>query len=375
MFAALSGCDVPTNASGDGDVATAFFGEDEVIWFTESAEGAWTMPPLVHDSIVYFERDVHWVGDEITELYQLSALDRNTGEVLWQQPTRSARNAAVAGEAVAAIQGSLPIYRQSDGDQVGHYRSSTSLGTNVESDGERFYFGDNDGRVAAVDARGAVVWDTAVGGLRSVDGLALAGGRLAVVGLRTEFSTTEYADTLGVAAVDAATGVELWRAVYVFSGWGRMSDLPRTALGAVIVATSDYHILAYDLATGALRWNRHILFKDDVDSRGLTTCDGMVLAATGDRGVIALDATTGATVWHRGDISRYSINDLDCSHGTFFLRNGYVQVRDAASGALIVEYPAGTPPPERTGFIWAAGRDEEAYYIGFDWGWAKVKAR
>lgn len=378
VISTLVACDDVLESGPESPVGEALFGAGSVAWFTEDDAGAWTMVPLVDGPRVYFDRDEFWATGVVGNT-ELLAVNRETGAVEWRGPIIAAGNAAIAGESVAAVWGGLPIFDRATGDSVHLYRyPATSLSTNLVSDGDRFYVGTHDGHVVSVDAAGTPVWERAVPGVRTrIVGVALGDGRLATASLSAPWQEVD-ADTIVVAVLDAATGAVGWHVAIPHEGpWrlGFVRDPPHIIAGRVVVITSDYVVRAFDLDTGALVWQREIRFDYHHDSDGSDTCDGMVVAATGDGGVIALDGATGATRWHAGGASRYSLREVSCEYGTVMVQDGYLQVRNAATGALMVDYPRSVPsPPYRSFMITGATRDADHLYIGTTYGWGKVIA-
>jgi outer membrane protein assembly factor BamB len=362
-------------------VGDSVFGTGNTRWFVADTAGSGSMQPELDGTRVYFERelDITYAG-EVLGPARLVALDRETGARLWANPIIAGKNAAVAGSHVAAIWGGLPIFERASGTPAGVYRyGSTSLSGNVVSDATRFYMTTYTGHAVAVNpATGAAEWDTnlAAGATTTGFGAALSGNALAVV-LKHFGGSAAQRDSGIVAVLDPASGTVRWRrtleASIVDPG---LVDPPVIVGDVVIVVTMGHDVRAFDLQTGAPRWQADASYTaQEFGSGGLAACQGMVIVPTGDLGLVALDAATGQVRWRRGDLQDGSLFTVQCSHGTVMTVGGRMRVFDAATGTQRARYPIIEPDPRRDPFwINSVVRDERYLYVGSTFGWAKVAA-
>jgi outer membrane protein assembly factor BamB len=267
MAALLGGClDLPTVPPDEPDaVGEIAFGAGQVGWWTPDEAGAWTMHPLLDGPRVYFSRDMRFsTTGAVLETGALQALDRETGARIWKGEIIAAQNAALAGGRVAAVWGGLPIFDPVSGAPLEIFRyGSTSLSTNVVSDGERFYVGSHDGHLLAVDPQTAAVdWEHRLAGGPSTRafGLALEGDDLAVS--MKHFGWSELRTDSGiVAVVDRGTGEPRWRVARGAPGFGAGIGEPPMIVGdRVVVRTQKYDVLAFHRESGALAWERNVAF-------------------------------------------------------------------------------------------------------------------
>jgi putative pyrroloquinoline-quinone binding quinoprotein len=363
-------------------VADRIFGRGRARWFIPDDVGAWTMQPLLDGPCVYFSRNLPLSpsGSVIGEP-ELRALHRDTGATVWKGGIpSSAHNAAVAGDVVGTVWGSLAMFGRASGVPTRVFRyDSTSLSGNVVADGGLFYVGSHDGHVLAVDAAtGSIQWDRdlAGGSSTTVFGLALSGDALAVT-LKRFRKTGSEADSGIVAVLDRTTGAQRWRLILEGAGDEfAIVEAPVLATGLVVVITQGFHVQAFDLQTGAARWRQNVsMIAGNYTSRGLTACDDLVIAPTGDLGLVALDAVTGAVRWRLGDLDIGSLWRLECSFNTILVLGSSMQVLDARTGALRAHYPVREPDDWRREFyITSATRDENSLYVGSTFGYARVIA-
>ena len=385
-LAAIGACDDgptrPRRVANPRALADTVFGAGAVGWFTPDSVGAWTMRPEPDGPRVYFERDMELTATgKVAGPARLVAIDRETGALLWHRPFISAHNAAVAGDVVGAVWGSLPMFDRGSGTPALHFTyGSTSLASNVVSDGVRFYVASHDGHALAVDpVTGAAAWDADLAGGPSTVGfgVALSGDALAVALKHFRAAGTQR-DSGIVAVVDRASGAVRWRVVLP----GSVADPgivepPAIVGGLVIVVTQGHDVRAFDLATGALRWQADASFAagdGEYASNGLAACEGLVIVPTGDLGLAALDTATGAVRWRLPDLRDGSLRGVECSHGTVLTLGSRLRVLDALTGAARAVYPI-TEPGERSDFrITSATRDDRWLYVGTTHGYARVRA-
>lgn len=374
----LSGCfldRLPTESQRPAAVARAAFG-DALVWFTADDDGAGSMKPALAGEHVYFERDRLAAGGAPSELV---AVDRGTGAIAWAGPMIAGENAAIAGDAVGAVWGSLSIFDRASGARRHAFTPGTTpLSGNVVSDGARFYVLTHDARAVAVDpVTGQAVWTTPLaGGPETVgSGVAVEGDALAASA--KHFSRSAQGDSGIVAVLERATGAVRWRVAVRGAADPGIVEPPVIAAGLVIVVTQGHDVRAFDLATGALRWQVDASFSsNEWGSNGLAGCEGVVIVPTGDLGLAGLDAATGAVRWRRGDLGEGSLFSVRCSHGTAMaLGSVGLQVFDARTGDRRARYPVREPAAAgREFWISSVVRDDQYLYVGTTYGFARVRA-
>ena len=378
---ALAACESPFTPvlGGGGTAADQAFGAAHVRWFVPDEAGGWTMRPELAGPYVYFERDLELSpGGTVVNRAQLVALDRATGAEAWAQPIVTGENAAVAGDVIGAVWGSLPMFDLATGAQLHVFRyGQVSLSGNVATDGERFYVLTHDGHALAVNpGQGTTRWDTDLAGAGTATGFGVAvEGEAVAVTLKHFGSTAAPGDSGFVAVLDRGTGAVRWRAA-LGEGLDPGFTDPPTIAGGLVVTRGNHEVRAWDLRSGAPRWR--------FDARGpgvtyggsgLASCEGLVIAPTGNLDVVALDAATGAVRWRVRAQDLGSLMSLDCSHGTVLARGSRLSVFDARSGARRASYPIRDPDDGRREFmIAAATRDAEFLYVSTTYGYMKVDA-
>ncbi len=131
-----------------------------------------------------------------------------------------------------------------------------------------------------------------------------------------------------VQALDAATGDRLWQYIRPLAGvydGGRAGRIKTLALyeNKLFVPTADRHLIALDIRTGALLWDRQIVppsaleLKGQPDFLALTLDGGPIVArgkvvmgvsmgmnSPGGCFIVALDAGTGEEVWRFNTVAR-----------------------------------------------------------------------
>jgi outer membrane protein assembly factor BamB len=367
-------------ANDGARAADLAFGAARVRWYTPDRVGGWTMRPELAGQHVYFERDVELSGGgQVVSRAQLVALDRETGALSWAQAMGTAENAAVAGNVVAAVWGSLPMFDRTTGAPLAVFRyGATSLSGNVVTDGARFYVTSHDGHALAVNpATGTAEWDVGLAGSGSAAGFGAAlHGDLLAVTLKRFGSPTAPADSGIVAVLDRATGAVRWR---VSVGDGRDPGItdPPVVAGDFLVTRGGHDVRARELRSGAPRWRFDASGTGGVayGGAGLAACEGLVIAPTGDLGIVALDAATGAVRWKAAASDLGSLSSLECSFGTVLALGSEFAVYDARSGSRRARFPIREPVVgERQFMIAAVARDAEFLYVSTTYGWAKITA-
>jgi outer membrane protein assembly factor BamB len=379
LVLAACGGDSPF-ASRGGDAGTSAFGSADLVWFTPDSVGAWTMVPLLNGPHVLFERDMR-IGGPDTRPAELVALDRATGAVVWHSPMSTAGNAAVAGGVIGAVWGSLRMFEAATGARVQTYlpAQAAALSSNVVSDGTRFYAASHNGRVLSVDpATGTPAWETSLAGPAGASGfgVALEGDALAVT-LKHFASGPADRDSGYVAVLDRGTGAVRWLARVEAASSAGIVEAPVIVNRLVIVVTQGHDVRAYDLQTGALRWQADASFapqRIENASDGLAACEGLVLVSTGDLGLAALDAADGSVRWRLGDLGEGTLFDLQCAHGTVLALGQGLRVFDARTGAGRAAYPIRKPRDGGREFVIVSAVNDAGFlYAGTTHGYAKVR--
>jgi outer membrane protein assembly factor BamB len=362
-----------------GNWADLAFGPSVVEWVTVDSGGGSTMVPALDENHLYGLRG----SGLITTSGQLTAIDRQSGRVVWTRDNVVARSVAIAGDAIGAIGGGLFVVQRSSGSfRFGFTYPGTSLWGNVVSDGVRFFISTQTGRAVAVNgSSGAIVWDRDLteGTQARGYGVTLAGD--VVVATLKHFGPAGPAtDTSFVAALDRLSGVVLWRVV-VHPDSVYQSDIIEPAVvsgSTVIVRTRTHDILALDLATGVQRWKFDAAYGQPASGGdGSAACDERVFVGTGDLGVVALDASSGSEVWKRSELDVGSIRQIRCSYGTVMVLDWSksLLILDAATGQELARYPIkGLMFYDEDFWIASATRDERSIYVATTFGIARIKA-
>lgn len=377
---ALAGCwDSPFDPDENQPVGEAAFGR-ALAWFADDSAGGGSMRPLLNGAHVYFERDLAGMGGTPASPSQLIALDRQSGAEAWASPMTAAHNVAVAGGRVGAVWGSLVIVDPATGARRHQYIvPQTTLNTNVASDGARFYAATHDGRAVAIDpATGATVWatDLSSSGATSGFGVSVA-GEVVAVSLKHFGMSAADRDSGFVAVVERATGALRWRRRIEGAADPGVVDAPLIMGDVVVAVTQGHDVRAYDLATGALRWQMDASFASpdtEYGSRGLAGCEEMAIIPTGNLGLMAVDAGTGRLHWRLGNLGEGSLFSVQCSHGTVLTLGAGLRVLDARTGSPRATYPLDEPAGNREFWINSVARDAEYLYVGTTYGYAKVRA-
>jgi outer membrane protein assembly factor BamB len=382
LLSALAACtgDNPFGARGGGPVGETLFGSENLVWFTPDSIGGWLMVPLLHGPRVLFERNLH-IDEQGTRPGELVALDRATGAELWHSPMSTAENAAAAGDVIGTVWGALRMFDAATGRRVQTYLPDqvAALNSNVVSDGARFYVASHNGRALAVDpATGAPAWETDLAGSTRLVGygVTLEGDALAVT-LKHFASGLTGRDSGYVAVLDRATGAVRWR-VRVQAGENAGIVEPAVIVnGLVVVVTQGSEVRAYDLRTGALRWEQDVSFarqRLEYPGDGLAACEGLVIVPTADLGIVALDPADGSLRWRLRDLGQQTVLGVQCAHGTVLTLGEGLRVFDARTGASRATYPIRRPRGDGREFmIVSAVNDAEFLYVGTTYGYAKVR--
>jgi outer membrane protein assembly factor BamB len=191
-----------------------FSPQQNVVWKTP-------LPPGKSSPILVGER-IFLTGHEGDKLLTL-ALDRSTGKILWRREIARAR-------------------------QEHRNKLNDPAAPTPASDGKRVYVFFSDFGLAAYTVEGQEVWRVPLGPFQSMQGMAaspvVAGGRVILVCDQTKDSF--------VAAFDAASGKELWRASRSPAPGGAYST-PIVWRGQ-LVTPGPFELAAYDAESGKRVW-------------------------------------------------------------------------------------------------------------------------
>ncbi len=265
------------------------------LWRFDGSSYRSLQPPLVTDDLAIT------VGDN-DEQRTIIALDKRTGALVWQRPMseESLDTFAIADDLVflRTDDGSLQALAVRDGEEA--WTSDVTIGESpqdIVTDGERVVVTDGD-RIVAVEAgSGDTIWDARP----------FPGGEISIVALaNSALFAVAGSSGEGVAALDVATGAELWR----HERPGGSLAAQGTAIDAVFVTRYDDEPsgqgwIALDARSGAPLWESPM---DDSASFAVASAD--TVYACGNDGVVALDVLTGSSVWSKpGACSGMSVTD------------------------------------------------------------------
>lgn len=255
-----------------------------------------------------------------------------------------------------------PVVRLPFSDPKSRY---DRFGADVVVEGGLVFAGTHDGRLLALDAAtGEERWS-----FRAGDAIlaapALAGGLL-VFG---SYDGRVY-------ALDAGTGALRWS----HDARAPVVSTPAFHAGAAIVGTRGYDLLALDLKDGTLRWKRYI-WMSWVESSARIANGTAYVGSSDAAAVFAFDAAGGRPRW-KTDVHGWSWGQPAVSGSRVYAgtagQTGYpaahraeVLALDAASGAVLWRFPAGSPEAGAFGFpgsmsagdgrVFAAGLDGRVY--------------
>jgi outer membrane protein assembly factor BamB len=262
---------------------------------------------------------------------KLYALDRNTGQELWNFP-HDALNGDFADTTPAVVNGIVYFGVNRGGPVV--YAVNATTGVQIWShsgpisqiissptvlDG-RVHVVFTDGTIRALDAAtGQVIWSIIhPGGAYSSP--AVDGGRLYVA-----------IHNQGLLALDANTGSELWLAPMPGPQWSS----PAVDDGRVFVGSRDDHKLyAFDAVTGQTLWTATT--SDWVHSSP-AAANGVVYIGNEAGDLYAFDAATGGLVWRKGVSHAGIFNGPTVANGVVYVaaEDGKLYALNAASGRVL----------------------------------------
>ncbi|SEF18673.1 PQQ-binding-like beta-propeller repeat protein [Jiangella alba] len=252
---------------------------------------------------------------------QLFAVDRHTGELVWQRDTEDAPE--------PNNQRAYGYYSPAVADGKVYWAYQTRYGPAGQ------------GLLVALDpADGSELWASPMAGATMSDGTpAIAGGQV--------FVGSQTADQ--VLAFDAATGQRQWQSSAVLGGW--QDGIPAAADGRVFIGSNN-GIIARDAATGRDLWS----YRSPHASRVSSGATPSAPAVAGDvvymgfpsGAVTALDARTGAVLWDRllpgGTYTGGVLSSPVLSGETLFVgaNNGFFYALDSVTGQPLWQYEIGT---------------------------------
>jgi len=307
-----------------------------VIW--QVAGSGWSITPSHDSSRVFFGTMDH----------RLIALDRETGEQVWEASTgvgpggtTAGTNTLVVGDVV--VVGDVDIYafdrttgerrwvfQPNDLDETGRDRLS--------ADHETIYASSLYGRVYAIDAKsGAQRWVTQIPGgadrTSTFDPTISAG----VVYVGTWHETHPL--TGGLAALDATTGQILW--IHDFTPRSPELDSycrshPVVTGSLVIASAADGRIYGLDRETGDTRWVAPAIEGYIYnDWRWLERAGSTVISTSMSGTVTGIDAATGAVEWSTFISKASLLGDIATDGDIVVISLGEVVTLDAKSGSIL----------------------------------------
>ncbi len=306
-------------------LSPANVGNLTVKWRASIGGGGLASPTTAGDK-VYVVRNA--ANDPGGKLY---ALDRDTGQELWNFPPDaltgdfSSTTPAVAngivyfgvnrgGPVVYAVNAATGVRIWSHGGPIAQIISSPTV-----IDG-RVYVAFTDGTIRALDAAtGQIIWSvTQDQGANSSP--AVANGRLYIA-----------IHNRGLLALDAATGATLWLAHISGPQW----SLPTVDNGRVFVGSRDDHkVYAFDAVTGQTLWTATT--SDWVHSSP-AVANGVVYIGNEAGDLHAFNAATGGLIWRRGLSHAGIFNGPTVATGVVYAaaEDGKLYAVDAATGRVL----------------------------------------
>lgn len=265
-----------------------------------------------HESRAHVQpRDVH--------RFVVMALDRQTGEVLWQRTAHEER----------PRQPSM---------KDGTWASSSPL-----TDGQRVYASFDSSGLYAYDMNGVPLWQRQLGEKRMFADVGESGSTPVLHDDRLVVVWDHQGESF-VVALDARTGAELWRARREeVDSWA--TPLVVTHAGrAQVVTAAEKRVRSYDLETGRIVWESDGLTMNPIPSP--VAGDGMVFVMSGFRGSKLMAIRLGDA---QGDITRGRAIAWTLERDTPYvpspmLYDGFLYFLKSNSGILsVLDAKTGTP--------------------------------
>ncbi|TDE11505.1 hypothetical protein E1269_09610 [Jiangella asiatica] len=329
----------------------------ELAWSYRTPGTFLTGSPVIVDGVVYAgTRDENGDGNAA-----LHAVDQVTGERLWEFPVPSSvvGTPAVLGDTVfvGTLRGSLFAVDRASGELVWQRDTEEAPEPNNQraygyyspavADGKVFwayqtrYGPASQGLLTALDpATGDTIWASPMSGATMSDGTpAVVDGQV--------FVGSQTADR--VLAYDAETGARQWTSSAVLGGW--QDGVPAAADGRVFIGSNN-GIVARDAATGADLWTYRSPHSSRVSSGSTpsapTVVGDVVYMGFPSGAVTALNARTGAVLWDRllpGGTYTGGVHSSPALSGqTLFVgaNNGWLYALDSVTGQPLWQYEVGT---------------------------------
>jgi outer membrane protein assembly factor BamB len=260
---------------------------------------------------------------------QVSAVDRTDGSVLWRVRLRGpvAAAPAMAGDLVLVADADRTLWALDLAD--GHARWAHGLGDVVSASvavaADAVVVATDDDRLAALAlSNGTQRWRTTLPAPAAA-APAVAGGLVVV------------ADRAGtVAAYDIESGDEAWS----FGLEGVTAAGPAIGDDTVLLADDAGTIVALDLESGRSRWQAATHYYPE---GGFAIGEGRVVVGASNSRLLAYDLTSGDRLWSVGHRRFRAAPVIVGDQVVTASREGVVQVRDAASGALDREWALPLP--------------------------------
>jgi outer membrane protein assembly factor BamB len=263
---------------------------------------------------------------------KLYALDRNTGQELWNFPP-----SALTGDfstTTPAVANGIVYFGVNRGGPVVVYAVNAATGVRIWSHGGsiaqiissptvldgRVYVAFTDGTIRALDAAtGQVIWSVEQD-QGAYSSPAVAGGRLYIA-----------IHNRGLLALDAATGATLWLSPIPGPQWSS----PAVDNGRVFVGSRDDHkVYAFDAVTGQTLWTATT--SDWVHSSP-AVANGVVYIGNEAGDLYAFNAATGGLIWRRWLSHAGIFNGPTVANGVVYAagEEGKLYAVNAATGRVL----------------------------------------
>lgn len=312
----------------------------QVVWKTPVALGG--VRPAADSTLAYFASDYH----------ELIALDRANGRVRWRKHSGSGGEFTAGSDIVAArdvavlADVALVAFDRKDGHIRWRFQPNgfTPGRSSLTTDGSRVFAGSPQGKVFAVDAlTGDEVWSTAIDDAPAYGafGPVLFAGTL-YVGLGR--ATTP--GTGGIVALDARTGIVVWKRIFPSSGALKHSNgegNPVVSDSVVVAANGGGEIHALRRSSGEILWTAPALPETGTwqgDIRPLALSGNIVIAGSSSGIVTAYSLSSGAQLWKTDPRSGSVIYPFSTDGRLLYYvgAGGDLRALNAETGALTWEF-------------------------------------